>query len=123
MCRWLAYIGEPRLVEQFLYEDPHSLCEQAQHSHKAKLGVHGDGGGLGWYGSPKEPAVYRDAGPAWADPNLRELTRVVESHVFFCSRARIDGSSESAGELPSVSLRRVAVHAQWSDWRISGVTA
>lgn len=83
MCRWLAYIGEPRLVEQFLYEDPHSLCEQAQHSHKAKLGVHGDGGGLGWYGSPKEPAVYRDAGPVWADPNLRELTRVVESHVFF----------------------------------------
>ncbi|MEO1203912.1 MAG: class II glutamine amidotransferase, partial [Pseudomonadota bacterium] len=66
-----------------LYEGPHSLCEQAQHSHKAKLGVHGDGGGLGWYGNAAEPALYRDAGPAWADPNLRELTRVIESHVFF----------------------------------------
>ena len=83
MCRWLAYIGEPRLIEQFLYEGPHSLCEQAQHSHKAKLGVHGDGGGLGWYGTPEEPGLYRDAGPAWADPNLRELTRVLESRVFF----------------------------------------
>ncbi len=83
MCRWLAYIGEPRLIEQFLYEGPHSLCEQAQHSHKAKLGVHGDGGGLGWYGKPQEPGLYRDAGPAWADPNLRELTRVIESRVFF----------------------------------------
>lgn len=83
MCRWLAYIGEPRLIEEFLYEGPHSLCEQAQHSHKAKLGVHGDGGGLGWYGKPKEPGLYRDAGPAWADPNLRELTRVLESGVFF----------------------------------------
>lgn len=83
MCRWLAYIGEPRLIEEFLYEGPHSLCEQAQHSHKAKLGVHGDGGGLGWYGGAMEPALYRDAGPAWADPNLRELTRVIESHVFF----------------------------------------
>ncbi len=83
MCRWLAYIGEPRLIEQFLYDGPHSLCEQAQHSHKAKLGVHGDGGGLGWYGSAVEPALYRDAGPAWADPNLRELTRVIESRVFF----------------------------------------
>ncbi len=83
MCRWLAYIGEPRLIEQFLYEGPHSLCEQAQHSHKAKLGVHGDGGGLGWYGKAPEPALYRDAGPAWADPNLRELTRVIESPVFF----------------------------------------
>ena len=83
MCRWLAYIGEPRLIEEFLYEGPHSLCEQAQHSHKAKLGVHGDGGGLGWYGQPVEPGLYRDAGPAWADANLRELTRVLESRVFF----------------------------------------
>jgi predicted glutamine amidotransferase len=83
VCRWLAYIGEPRLIEEFLYEGPHSLCEQAQHSHKAKLGVHGDGGGLGWYGKPSEPGLYRDSGPAWADPNLRELTRVLESRIFF----------------------------------------
>ncbi|MEX2496115.1 MAG: class II glutamine amidotransferase [Woeseia sp.] len=83
MCRWLAYIGEPRLIEQFLYEGPHSLCEQAQHSHKAKLGVHGDGGGLGWYAKAAEPGLYRNPGPAWADPNLRELTRVIQSHVFF----------------------------------------
>lgn len=83
VCRWLAYIGEPRLIEEFLYDGPHSLTEQAQHSHKAKLGVHGDGGGLGWYGKPTEPGLYRDAGPAWADPNLRELTRVIESRVFF----------------------------------------
>jgi glutamine amidotransferase len=45
--------------------------------------VHGDGGGLGWYGKPAEPGLYRDAGPAWADTNLRELTRVIESDVFF----------------------------------------
>jgi predicted glutamine amidotransferase len=83
MCRWLAYIGEPRLIEQFLYDGPHSLCEQAQHSHKAKLGVHGDGGGLGWYAKSPVPGLYRDAGPAWADTNLRELTRVIESDVFF----------------------------------------
>lgn len=83
MCRWLAYIGEPRRIEQFLYDGPNSLCEQAQHSHKAKLGVHSDGGGLGWYGAPAEPGLYRDAGPAWSDPNLRELARVLESHVFF----------------------------------------
>lgn len=83
MCRWLAYAGEPRLIEQFVYDDPHSLCSQAQQSHKAKLGVHGDGGGLGWYGSTDEPGLYRRSGPAWTDVNLRELTRVVESHVFF----------------------------------------
>ncbi len=83
MCRWLAYIGAPRLIEAFVYEGKHALCGQAQQSHQAKLGVHGDGGGLGWYSTWPEPGVYRNAGPAWADPNLRELTRMVESHVFF----------------------------------------
>lgn len=83
MCRWLAYAGESRLIEQFVYDDPHSLCSQAKQSHKAKLGVHGDGGGLGWYGAAKEPGLYRRSGPAWADVNLRDLTRVVESRVFF----------------------------------------
>lgn len=83
MCRWLAYIGKPRLIEQFVYDDPHSLCSQAQQSHKAKLGVHGDGGGLGWYGIREEPGIYRRSGPAWTDVNLRELTRIVESNVFF----------------------------------------
>jgi glutamine amidotransferase len=93
MCRWLAYIGEPRLIEQFLYDGPHSLCEQALHSHKAKLGVHGDGGGLGWYGKPSAPGLYRDAGPAWADTNLRELTRVIESDVFFAHVRASTGAS------------------------------
>lgn len=83
MCRWIAYLGEPRLIEQFVYDDPYSLCHQAQHSRKAKLGVHGDGGGLGWYARAPEPAIYRRAGPAWLDNNLRELTRVIESPVFF----------------------------------------
>ncbi len=83
MCRWLAYAGESRLIERFVYDGPHSLCSQAQQSHKAKLGVHGDGGGLGWYGPSATPGLYRNSGPAWADVNLRELTRVVESRVFF----------------------------------------
>ena len=96
MCRWLTYIGEPRLIEQFLYDGPHSLCEQAQHSHKAKLGVHGDGGGLGWYGKPAEPGLYRDAGPAWADINLRELTRVIESDVFFAHVRASTGAANLA---------------------------
>jgi len=83
MCRWLAYAGESRPIEKFVYDDPHSLCSQARQSHKAKLGVHGDGGGLGWYGATEEPGLYRRSGPAWADVNLRDLTRVVESRVFF----------------------------------------
>jgi len=111
MCRWLAYIGEPRLIEQFLYDGPHSLCEQAQHSHKAKLGVHGDGGGLGWYGKPAEPGLYRDAGPAWADTNLRELTRVIESEVFFAHvRASTGAANLSVNCHPFRAARLLFMH-------------
>jgi len=83
MCRWIAYLGQPTYINEFLYSGPRSLCAQAQHSHKAKLGVHGDGGGLGWYGDHKCPGLYRNAGPAWADPNLRELTSQLKAKLFF----------------------------------------
>lgn len=83
MCRWMAYMGAPRVIEALVYDGKRALCGQAQHSYQAKLGVHGDGGGLGWYGRQPEPGLYRNPGPAWADPNLRELTRMVESHIFF----------------------------------------
>ncbi len=83
MCRWFAYIGAPRIIEDLVYEGDHSLSAQAMHSTKAKLGVQGDGGGLGWYSKSAEPGLYRNPGPAWSDPNLRELSRHLESHIFF----------------------------------------
>lgn len=83
MCRWIAYIGAPTLMHDFLYDGAHSLCAQAQHSFKAKLGVHGDGGGLAWYAQEECPGLYRHAGPAWADPNLKELTSQIRSKLFF----------------------------------------
>ncbi len=83
MCRWLAYFGTPRIVEDLVYERDRSLTVQALQSSEAKLGVHGDGGGLGWYSHQKEPGLYRNPGPAWSDPNLRELAKHVTSHLFF----------------------------------------
>lgn len=83
MCRWIAYIGAPTLMHDFLYDGAHSLCAQAQHSFQAKLGVHGDGGGLAWYAQEECPGLYRHAGPAWADPNLKELTSQIRSTLFF----------------------------------------
>jgi glutamine amidotransferase len=83
MCRWIAYVGTPTLMHDFLYDGAHSLCAQAQHSFKAKLGVHGDGGGLAWYAQEECPGLYRHAGPAWADPNLKELTSQIRAKLFF----------------------------------------
>ncbi len=83
MCRWLAYIGKPCSVEPLVYDGAHALAQLARHAYMARLGVQGDGGGLGWYGRPADPGIYRNPGPAWADPNLRELSRHIESRVTF----------------------------------------
>ncbi|MCF4097888.1 class II glutamine amidotransferase [Maritalea mediterranea] len=83
MCRWIAYLGQPTHMEDYLYDGERALCGQAMKSHEAKLGVHGDGGGLGWYDRKPFPGLYRNAGPAWGDPNLRELTAQLQGHLFF----------------------------------------
>ncbi len=83
MCRWLAYVGKPHSVERLVYGGPHALAGLARHSYESRLGVQGDGGGLGWYNHRADPGLYRNAGPAWADPNLRELARHVESRITF----------------------------------------
>lgn len=83
MCRWLAYLGKPKFIEQLLFDPPHSLVNQSYHSSKAKLGVHGDGVGISWYGIANEPGLYRDSAPAWNDQNFRELCHQTKSSLFF----------------------------------------
>ena len=83
MCRWLAYVGRERPLETLIYEKSHSLVHQSQHSVKAKLGVHGDGVGIAWYGNICEPGLYRDPTPAWSNPNLLDLCHQLSSRLFF----------------------------------------
>jgi predicted glutamine amidotransferase len=84
MCRWLAYSGTPIGLDELLYKTEHSLIDQSLH---AKMGVettNGDGFGVGWYsgenGGP--PALFHGIGPAWSDPNLREIAAAVRSPLF-----------------------------------------
>src|SRR3954447_18661577 len=83
MCRWMAYRGQPLLVELLLYKTKHSLIEQSRH---ARLGVetfNGDGFGLGWYDDDAHPpGVYRNLLPAWGDRNLRHLAAHIRSRLF-----------------------------------------
>jgi predicted glutamine amidotransferase len=83
MCRWLAYSGAPILIEKFLYEGPNSLVDQSMHSKLGAEAVNGDGFGVGWYGAPDTPGVYRSIEPAWNDANLRELANHISSPLFF----------------------------------------
>ena len=83
MCRFLAYRGEPILMETLVAAPCHSLIHQSLHACEAKTETNGDGFGLGWYGERAEPGLYREVRPAWSDENLRSIAAQVRSRLFF----------------------------------------
>jgi glutamine amidotransferase len=82
MCRWMAWVGQPIPIEEVLFESRHGIVDQSLHARMGAEPTNGDGFGLGWYGTGREPGVYRSVSPAWSDPNLRELAAHVESPLF-----------------------------------------
>ena len=82
MCRWMAWLGQPVLIEELLFNTQHGIVDQSLHARMGAEPTNGDGFGLGWYGSGDGPAVYRSVAPAWADANLHELAAHVESPLF-----------------------------------------
>jgi glutamine amidotransferase len=82
MCRWMAWLGQPVLIEELLFETQHGIVDQSLHARMGAEPTNGDGFGLGWYGGGDGPGVYRSISPAWSDANLRELAAHVESPLF-----------------------------------------
>jgi predicted glutamine amidotransferase len=82
MCRWMAWLGQPVLVEELLFKTPHGIVDQSLHARMGAEPTNGDGFGLGWYGIGEGPGVYRSVSPAWSDANLRELAAHTESPLF-----------------------------------------
>ena len=82
MCRWMAWHGQPLLIEELLFHTEHGIVDQSLHSRLGAEPTNGDGFGLGWYGTGAGPGVYRSVSPAWADANLRELAAHIESPLF-----------------------------------------
>ena len=83
MCRFLAYQGEPILIETLVCAPCHSLVHQSLHASEGKTETNGDGFGMGWYGERPVPGLYREVRPAWSDENLRSLASQVRSGLFF----------------------------------------
>lgn len=83
MCRFLAYQGQPVLLESVVSKPCHSLIHQSMQANEAKTTTNGDGFGLGWYGERHEPGIYRDLRPAWSDENLISICAQVRSPLFF----------------------------------------
>jgi predicted glutamine amidotransferase len=82
MCRWMAWLGQPVLIDELLFKTQHGIVDQSLHARMGAEPTNGDGFGLGWYGAGDGPAVYRSIAPAWSDPNLRELAAHVEAPLF-----------------------------------------
>jgi predicted glutamine amidotransferase len=83
MCRWMAWFGQPVLIEELLFKTQHGIVDQSLHARMGAEPTNGDGFGMGWYGTGEGPALYRSVTPAWADENLRELAGHLESPLFF----------------------------------------
>lgn len=83
MCRLVAYLGEPILLDSVVCAPAHSLLQQSLHAHEARTVTNGDGFGVGWYGERAEPGLYHEVMPAWSDENLQSLCANVRSHLFF----------------------------------------
>ena len=83
MCRWMAWFGQPVLIEELVFKTQHGIVDQSLHARMGAEPTNGDGFGLGWYGGGEGPGVYRSVAPAWSDENLREIAAHVESPLFF----------------------------------------
>jgi predicted glutamine amidotransferase len=111
MCRWMAWLGQPVLIEELLFETQHGIVDQSLHARMGAEPTNGDGFGLGWYGTGRDPGLYRSVAPAWADPNLRELAAHIESPLFLAHvRAAIGSPVQQTNCHPFRHDRWLFVH-------------
>ena len=83
MCRWIAYVGEPVFIEDFVCVPCQSLIAQSRRSREAHTETNADGFGIGWYGERQAPGVFRDIRPAWSDENLMSLAHQIRAPLYF----------------------------------------
>jgi predicted glutamine amidotransferase len=93
MCRWMAWSGQPLLLEELLFKTQHGLVDQSLHSRLGAETTNGDGFGVGWYGAGDGPGMYHSVAPAWGDRNLRELAAHVESPLFLAHVRATSGTA------------------------------
>src|SRR3954454_2739655 len=111
MCRWMAWLGQPVLVEELLFHTQHGIVDQRLPSRLGAEPTNGDGFGLGWYGVGDGPGLYHSVSPAWGDANLRELAAHMESPLFMAHvRAAIGSSVQQTNCHPFRHGRWLFVH-------------
>ena len=85
MCRFVAYLGLPILIEDVLFKTKNSLIHQSMHARESEIVINGDGFGLGWYNHDINPlpGLFKSTQPAWNDENLQHLSAKIRTTCFF----------------------------------------
>jgi len=111
MCRWMAWHGQPAVIEELLFNSPHGLIDQSLHSRLGAETTNGDGFGLGWYGVGDDPGVFHSVEPAWGNANLRHLAAHIASPLFMAHvRATSGGAIQETNCHPFRHGRWLFVH-------------
>lgn len=81
MCRLLAYLGTPIIVDKLLYQPKNSLVNQSINAKEIEEPLNGDGFGIGWYVPElhEEPVTFVSVNPAWSNRNLRNLAPKIQT--------------------------------------------
>lgn len=111
MCRFLAYLGRPVLLDTLLVTPAASLIAQSLAAREAKTIVNADGCGIGWYGERDEPGLYHGVLPAWSDSNLASLCKQLRSRLFLAHvRSATTGEVSAANCHPFAAGRHLFMH-------------
>jgi glutamine amidotransferase len=84
MCRLLAYMGTPIIIDKLLYQPKNSLVNQSINAREIEEPLNGDGFGIGWY-VPEvnyEPVTFVSVNPAWSNRNLKNLAPKIRTNCF-----------------------------------------
>lgn len=84
MCRLLAYMGTPIIIDKLLYQPKNSLVNQSINAKEIEEPLNGDGFGIGWYVPElhEEPVTFVSVNPAWSNRNLRNLAPKIQTACF-----------------------------------------
>lgn len=95
MCRFLAWAGESRYLDELVFKQEQSLVEQSRNAMIGKTPINADGFGLAWYSDRANPCFYKDINPAWSDANLRQLAHHTQSNLFLAHVRASTGTATS----------------------------
>lgn len=103
MCRFIAYLGRPIIVDELLLKPSNSLVHQSFDAGEMSQTLNGDGFGLGWYvhSISQQPGLFRSISPAWNNSNLLYNAPLIRTDCMFAHvRAASVGAVSEANAHP-----------------------